>query len=1087
MIRRIITYSAENRALMLFLTLVVTLGAWYATKTIRLDALPDLSDTQVIVYTRWDRSPDVVDAQVTTPIVRALMGAPKVKTIRAVTDYGTSFVYVIFDDATDLYWARSRISEYMDRIRTLIPSDARLELGPDATGLGWVYQYVLRDTTGKNDLAHLRSLQDFTIKYQLLSVQGVAEVASVGGFQKQYQVTLDPVRLRASGITLNQVIEKIRGSNSQVGARILEINGAEYMVRSQGYLKSKADMEQIGVGTDEAGNAVTLRSIATVAETPALRRGVTDFMGAGDAVAGVVVMRQGENAYEVISRVKQKVEDMKKFLPEGIELLPVYDRSELIEHSISNLKIKLVEEMLIVALVILIFLGHFPSAIVPILTIPIAVLVSFIPLNLFGVSSNIMSLAGIAISIGVLVDGAIAEVENAYKKLEEWQRTGMKEDYHKVRLEALLEVGPSVFFSLLVIAVAFLPIFTLIDQESRLFKPLAYSKNLAMAVAAFMAITVDPALRMLFSRPPVLRTAEASLEFKPHPAYATPPLNPGRGWGRGFVPKVLRRIGSRITHTLLVGKYHREEEHPINRRLIALYGPVCRYTLEHPKRIIGGAVVLMLSLIPLYLNLGQEFFPALYEESLLYMPVTAPGIAPTEAARLLKLTDQIIASHPEVERVFGKAGRADSATDPAPLSMFETNIMLKPRSQWTVKTPEELIAKLDASLRLPGLTNAFTMPIRARVDMLTTGMRTPLGLKIQAREVKDIDAVAVKAEQLLKTLPGIRSVVAERSSTGYYVDIVPRRLDIARYGLSIDDVQLFVRTALGGEEITQTIEGVHRYGVIVRYPATWRNSVEALRRSPLSIPGGGQVPLSAIADVSLKTEPAMIRNENGFATGYVFIDTSSADIGGLATRIETELKKLKPLPEGVSISLSGQYENILRVRDRLLVVVPITLMLIVLLLYANTRSWIKTCIVMLAVPFSMLGALLLLTAMGIQISIAVWVGLIALMGLDAETGVFMLMYLDLEYEARKKKIHNERDLKEAVYAGAVHRLRPKMMTVLAAFCGPLPIMFSSATGSDVMKAIAAPLVGGLFTSFILELVIYPPVYFLWKRRRLAAG
>lgn len=1082
MIRRIITFSAENRALTLFLTLVVTLGAWYATKTIRLDALPDLSDTQVIVYTRWDRSPDVVEAQVTTPIVRALMGAPKVKTIRAVTDYGTSFVYVIFDDATDLYWARSRISEYMNRIRTLIPADARLELGPDATGLGWVYQYVLRDKTGKNDLERLRSLQDFTIKYQLLSVQGVAEVASVGGFQKQYQVTLDPVRLRASGISLNQVIDKVRGSNSQAGARLLEIGGAEYMVRSQGYLKNKADMEQIGVGTDEAGNAVTLRSIATVTEAPALRRGVTDFMGEGDAVSGVVVMRQGENAYEVISRVKHKVEEMKKFLPEGIELLPVYDRSELIEHSISNLKIKLVEEMLIVALVILIFLGHFPSAIVPILTIPIAVLVSFIPLNLFGVSSNIMSLAGIAISIGVLVDGAIVEVENAYKKLEEWQRNGMKEDYHKVRLEALLEVGPSVFFSLLVVAVAFLPIFTLVDQEGRLFKPLAYSKNLAMAVAAFMAITVDPAMRMLFSRPP-----QASLEPELHPAYGTPPLDQGRGWGRGFVPKALRGMGSRITHNLLVGKYHSEENHPISRRLIALYGPVCRYTLAYPKRIIGGAVVLMLSMIPLYLHLGHEFFPALYEESLLYMPVTAPGIAPTEAARLLKLTDQIIASHPEVERVFGKAGRADSATDPAPLSMFETNIILKPRSQWTVKTKEELIAKLDASLRLPGLTNAFTMPIRARVDMLSTGMRTPLGLKIQAREVKDIDVVAVKAEQLLKALPGIRSVVAERTSTGYFVDIVPRRLDIARYGLSIDDVQLFVRTALGGEEITQTIEGVHRYGVIVRYGADWRNSVEKLKRAPLGIQGGGQVPLSAIADVSLKTEPGMIRNENGFLTGYVFIDTSSADIGGLAARIETELEKIKPLPEGVAIALSGQYENILRVRDRLLVVVPITIMLIIFLLYANTRSWTKTGIVMLAVPFSMLGALLLLTAMGIQISIAVWVGLIALMGLDAETGVFMLMYLDLEYEARKKKIHNERDLKEAVYAGAVHRLRPKMMTVLAAFCGLLPIMFSSATGSDVMKAIAAPLVGGLFTSFLLELVIYPPVYFLWKRRKLVVA
>jgi len=1058
MIHKIITFSAHNRALVLFLTLLTVIGAWYATKTIHLDALPDLSDTQVIIYSRWDRSPDVVEAQVTTPIVRTLMGAPKVKSIRAVTDYGTSFVYVIFEDQTDLYWARSRISEYMSRLRAVIPAEARLEIGPDATGLGWVYQYVVKDETGKADLEKLRALQDFTIKYQLLSVPGVAEVASVGGFQKQYQIALDPVRLRAAGISLATVVDKVRGSNSQAGARLLEINGAEYLIRSQGYLKTKADIGEIGIGSDEAGNAVTLRSVATINEAPALRRGVTDFMGQGDAVSGVVVMRQNENAYEVIGRVKEKIQDIKKFLPAGITLVPVYDRSELIEHSVSNLKIKLIEEMLIVALVILIFLGHFPSAIVPILTIPIAVLISFIPLNLFGVSSNIMSLAGIAISIGVLVDGAIVEVENAYKKLEEWQSSGRKEDYHQVRLEALLEVGPSVFFSLLVVAVAFLPIFTLVDQEGRLFKPLAYSKNLAMAVAAFLAITVDPALRMLFTR-------------------MEPFMHRSTDTARG-------RTGTSVLNFLFVGKYHAEEKHPISRRLIAFYAPVCRFTLEHPKKIIGGAAILMLSMIPLYLHLGSEFFPALYEESLLYMPVTAPGLSATEAARLLKLTDQIIASHPEVERVFGKAGRADSATDPAPLSMFETNIMLKPRSQWTVKSKEELIAKLDASLKIPGLTNAFTMPIRARVDMLSTGMRTPLGLKIHGRNVHDIDKTAVRAEQLLKSLPGLRSVVAERAATGYYVDIEPRRQDIARYNLSIDDVQLFIRTALGGEVITETIEGIERYGVIVRYAPDWRNSVEKLKRAPLPIPGGGQIPLNAVADVSLKTEAGMIRNENGFLTGYVFIDTSTSDLAGIAEKIEKELVKLRPLPDSVSMSLSGQYENILRVRERLKIVIPITLMLIVFLLFFNTKSWVKTGIVMLAVPFSMLGALLLLTAMGVQISIAVWVGLIALMGLDAETGVFMLMYLDIAYEERKKKIHNERDLKDAVYAGAVHRLRPKMMTVMAAFCGLLPIMFSSGTGSDVMKAIAAPLVGGLFTSFILELVIYPPVYFLWRKQAL---
>ncbi|MBV6492171.1 MAG: Cation efflux system protein CusA [Turneriella sp.] len=1058
MIKKIIRFSAENRALTLFFSFVLLLGAWYAVKTISLDALPDLSDTQVIVYARWDRSPDVIEAQVTTPVVRTLMGAPKVKTIRALTDYGATFVYAIFEEGTDIYWARSRIVEYMNRIQEIIPNGVKLEIGPDATGLGWVYQYVVRDTTHKLDLQKLRALQDFTIKYQLLSVPGVAEVASIGGFQKQYQITIDPARLRAAKISLPSFVDKVRASNTQAGARLLEINGAEYMVRSQGFIKNKTDIENIGVGADDAGNAITVRAVANVTEVPALRRGVTDFMGEGDAVSGIVVMRHGENAHDVIFRVKEKISEIKNFLPQGVSLEAVYDRSELIDHSISNLKIKLFEEMLIVALVILVFLSHFPSAIVPILTIPIAVLISFIPLNLFGVSSNIMSLAGIAISIGVLVDGAIVEVENAYRKLEEWQRTGKKGDYHKVRLEALLEVGPSVFFSLLVIAVAFLPIFTLIDQEGRMFKPLAYSKNLAMAVAALLAITLDPALRMLFTRM--------------EPFVSAKPLS------------FLGKVGYNALNAVVVGKYHPEDKHPVSRRLIQIYGPVCSYTLKHPKKIIVGAAVLMASIIPLYLKLGHEFFPPLYEESLLYMPVTQPGLSASEASRLLQITNKIISEQDEVKKVFGKAGRADTATDPAPLSMFETTITLKPRAEWKVKTPEELIQKLDAALKIPGLTNAFTMPIRGRVDMLSTGMRTPLGIKIQARNVYDANNLAIRIEQTLKKLPYLRSVIAERTTTGYYIDIEPRRLDVARYALSIDDVQLFVRTALGGEEITQTIEGIERFGVIVRYAANWRNTLERIQRAPLSLAGGGQIPLNAVANVSIKTESGMLRNENGFPASYVYIDTDTSNLTGVAEKIQNELNKLYPLPDGATMALSGQYENIVRVRERLTIVIPITLFIILLLLYMNTKSWIKTGIVVLAVPFSLLGALLLLWILGIEISIAVWVGFIALMGLDAETGVFMLMYLDLEYYAAKKKIHNERDLKEVVYKGAVHRLRPKMMTVLAGFCGLLPIMFSSATGSDVMKAIAAPLVGGLLTSFILELLIYPPVYFLWRRRAL---
>ncbi|HRP70132.1 MAG TPA: CusA/CzcA family heavy metal efflux RND transporter, partial [Turneriella sp.] len=847
MIKKIIRFSAENRALTLFLTAVFLLGAWYAAKTIPLDALPDLSDTQVIVYARWDRSPDVIEAQVTTPVVRTLMGGAKVKTIRALTDYGTAFVYVVFEEGTDIYWARSRIVEYMGRIQTLVPADVKIEMAPDATGLGWVYQYVLVDKSGKLDLQKLRALQDFTVKYQLLSVAGVAEVASIGGFQKEYQITLDPIRLRAAKISLAQVVDKIRASNTQAGARLLEMNGAEYMVRSQGFLKNKADMENIGIGTDDAGNAILLRAVATVTEVPALRRGVVDFMGKGNVVSGIVVMRHGENAHAVIERIKEKITELKKFLPEGVEIQAVYDRSELIEHSISNLKIKLFEEMLIVALVILVFLSHFPSAIVPILTIPIAVLISFIPLNLLGVSSNIMSLAGIAISIGVLVDGAIVEVENAYRKLEEWQRTGMKEDYHKVRLDALLEVGPSVFFSLLVIAVAFLPIFALVDQEGRMFKPLAYSKNLAMAIAALLAITLDPAMRMLFTRM--------------EPFVATKPLS------------FLGKLGYKTLNTVVVGKYYPEDKHPISKKLIQLYGPICHYTLRHPKRTIGAAALLMLTIVPLYLKLGHEFFPPLYEESLLYMPVTQPGLSASEAARLLQITDKIIAEQAEVKSVLGKAGRADTATDSAPLSMFETIITLKPRSKWQVKSPEALIQKLDAALKIPGLTNAFTMPIRGRVDMLSTGMRTPLGLKIQARTPADVDRTAIHAEQLLKPMKELRSVIAERATTGYYVDIQQRRLDVARYGLSIDDMQLFVRTALGGEALTQTIEGIERYNVTLRYAADLRNSVEKLKRVPVSLEGSGQVPLSAIADVSLKTEAGMLRNENGFPTGYVYIDT----------------------------------------------------------------------------------------------------------------------------------------------------------------------------------------------------------------------
>ena len=1061
--------------MVLFCTVLLLIGAWYAAKTIRIDALPDLSDRQVVVYSRWERSPDVIENQVTYPIVRQLLGAPRVKTIRAVTDYGYSFVYVIFHDDVDLYWARSRLNEMLGKILANLPPGVKTEIGPDATGLGWVYQYALINPDGKVGPEKLRALQDFTLKYQLLSVPGVAEVASIGGFQKQYQIVVDPAKLQIAGVSLTTVADKIRGSNQQAGGRLIEISGAEYMVRSQGYLKGRRDIEQIALGTDDKGNPISLSSVAAVSEVSDLRRGVTDLDGHGDAVSGIVIMRQGENAYDVIGRVKQKITELKHYLPEGVEIVVTYDRSELIAHSISTLKEKLLEEIIIVSLVILIFLWHFPSAIIPILTIPIAVLVSFIPLNLFGVSSNIMSLAGIAISIGVLVDGAIVEVENAYKKLEEWNSSGRVGDYHQVRLEALLEVGPSVFFSLLVVAVSFLPVFTLVDQEGRLFKPLAWSKNLAMAVAAVMAITVDPALRMLFTR-------MEPFKFK-------------------------SPFWSKAATTLLVGKYHPEEKHPISKRLIEWYGPVCHFTLRHPRAVIFSAVGLMLLTIPLYLRLGGEFFPTLYEETLLYMPTTAPGLSAAEAQKLLTMTDKVIAEQPEVKRVFGKAGRAETSTDPAPLSMFETNIELRPQSEWRKAkrfysswpqflqsmfylfvpptiSKEELIEILNRELQFPGVTNAFTMPIRNRVDMLSTGMKTPLGLKISGNNLEDIEHAAIKAERIIREIKGVRSAVAERTASGYFLDIDIRRESIARYNLTIDDVQQFIRTAIGGETLTETIEGRERYGVTLRYGKEWRDTPAKIRRLPVSLPSGSAVPLGEIATIDMKTGAGMIRNENGFLTGYVYIDTEDSDLAGLAERIDGALKTLKDLPDGIAIQLSGQYENILRVRERLWVVIPITLFLILLLLYLNTRSYIKTLIVMLAVPFSLIGAVILLNLLGYHISIAVWVGMIALMGLDAETGVFMLMYLDIEYEKKKAKLRTESELIEVIYHGAVHRLRPKMMTVLAALCGLLPVMFSRGTGSDIMKAIAAPMVGGLVTSFLLELLIYPPIYFLWKKRAL---
>ncbi|MBP2671578.1 MAG: heavy metal efflux pump, CzcA family, partial [candidate division NC10 bacterium] len=1031
---------------------------------VALDAIPDLSDTQVIVYTRWDRSPDLVEDQVTYPIVTAMLGAPKVKAVRGFSDFGASYVYVIFEDGTDIYWARSRTLEYLSPVLPRLPQGVRTELGPDATGLGWIFQYALVDTSGKHSLADLRSYQDWYLRAYLKAVPGVAEVAPIGGFTRQYQVNVDPNRLQAYGIPISRVVDAVRGGNSDVGGRLLEFGGTEYMVRGRGYLKSLRDLENIVLTASESGTPIRIKDIGQVGLGPDIRRGVSDLDGTGEVVSGIVVMRQGENALAVIERVKAKLEEIEPGLPPGVKVVPIYDRSDLIQRAIDNLRSTLIEIMITVALVILLFLWHIPSAIIPIVTIPVAVLISFIPFRLMGLTANIMSLGGIAIAVGALVDAAIVVVEQTHKKLEEWQRSDKSEDYQSVIIRAVKEVGGPSFFALLVIAVAFLPVLTLEAQEGRLFKPLAYTKTLAMVVAAILAITLDPALRLLFTRL--------------HPFAFRP------GWLR------------RIANTALVGTIHPEERHPVSRVLMRAYAPVARWALNWKWTVIGGACVLVLVTIPAYQRLGSEFMPPLDEGALFYMPSTMPGISIGEAQKLLQVTDRILKQFPEVDRVLGKAGRADSATDPAPLSMLETVILLKPRSEWrTVDTwysawapewakalfrritpdrisTEELVSRLNTALQIPGVSNAWTMPIKARIDMLTTGIRTPVGLKISGADLKAIEEVGAQIEALLPQVPGTRSVFAERTGAGFFLDITWNREALARYGLSIDEAQAAVANAIGGENVTTTVEGRERYPVNVRYLRDFRSDVGALGRVLVAASGGQrQIPLAQLATIQAASGPAMIRNENGLLTGYVYVDLAGRDPESYIREADRLLRdKVKLLP-GYAFAWSGQYEAMQRVAARLEVVIPLTLLLIFLLLYLNTRSVTKTCIVALAVPFSAVGAVWFLYLLGYNMSIGVWVGLIALLGVDAETGVFMLLYLDLAYEKAKRagRLRSLADLQAAILEGAVQRLRPKFMTVATTFLGLVPILWAVGTGSDVMKRIAAPLIGGILTSFILEL------------------
>jgi len=999
--------------------------------------------------------------------------------VRGFSDFGYSYVYVIFDEGTDIYWARSRTQEYLSSVLPRLPQGVTTLLGPDATALGWVYQYALVDESGTNTLADLRTCQDWYLNYYLKSVPGVAEVAPVGGFGKQFQVNLDPNRLQAYGITIGRVVDAVRAANTEAAGRLLELGGAEYMIRGRGYVKSRQDIEQTMLRASETGTPIRVKDIGEVALAPDIRRGLADLDGRGEVVSGIVVMRQGENALDVIRRVKARLRAIEPGLPDGVKIVPIYDRSELIERAVDNLKSTLIEIMITVALVILLFLWHIPSAIVPIVTIPLAVLISFIPFRLFGLSANIMSLGGIAIAVGALVDAAIVVVEQTHKKLEAWQRGERHEDYRSVVIRAVKEVGGPSFFALLVIAAAFLPVLTLEAQEGRLFKPLAYTKTLAMVVAAILAVTLDPALRLLFTRL--------------HPFAFRP------GW--------LRRAADAI----LVGTIHPEERHPISRVLIRLYEPVVRWALRWKWAVIGGAALVVLASVPAYLELGGEFMPPLDEGVAFYMPSTMPGISIGEAQKLLQVTDRIIKQFPEVDRVLGKAGRAETSTDPAPLSMLETVITFKPKSDWrTVDTwysawapewaksllrrvapdrisTEELIGELNQALQLPGVSNAWTMPVKARVDMLSTGVRTPVGLKVSGADWKAIEEIGAQIERLLPHVPGTRSVFAERTGAGYFLDVEWNREALARYGLSVEEAQVVVSSAIGGENVTTTVEERERYPVNVRYLRDFRSDWGALSRVLVPASGGQrQIPLAQLAAIRAASGPAMIRDEDGLLTGYVYVDLAGRDPASYIAEADRLLRDKVTLPPGYAVTWSGQYEAMQRVKQKMGIVVPLTLLLIVLLLYLNTRSVAKTFIVGLAVPFSAVGAIWFLYLLGYNMSVGVWVGLIALLGVDAETGIFMLLYLDLAYEhARNQgRLRSPADLQDAIVNGAVKRLRPKLMTVATMLLGLVPILWADGTGADVMKRIAAPMIGGILTSFILELIVYPPIYQIWRGREV---
>ena len=1040
MIAQLIRAALINRFLVLLVTaIIVAWGVWSVTKT-PLDAIPDLSDVQVIIRTSYPgQAPQIVENQITYPLTTTMLSVPGVKTVRGFSFFGDSFVYVLFEDGTDLYWARSRVLEYLNQVQSRLPQNAKASLGPDATGVGWVYEYALVDRTGRHDLAELRALQDWFLKYELKTLPNVAEVATIGGMVKQYQVVLDPDRLRAYNITHSKVITAIRNANQETGGSVLELGEAEYMVRSGGYLGSLDDFRSIPVMTSEAGVTVLLKDVARIQIGPEMRRGIAELNGEGEVAGGIIVMRSGKNALETIEAVKAKLETLKPGLPAGVEIITTYDRSELINRAVENLRRKLIEEFIVVALVCFAFLFHLRSALVAIVSLPIGILIAFIVMHYQGVNANIMSLGGIAIAIGAMVDAAVVMIENAHKHIEAWhhqhadqQLTG--ETHWQVIGDAAAEVGPALFFSLLIITLSFIPVFTLEAQEGRLFSPLAFTKSYAMAAAAGLAVTLIPVLM-------------------------------------GY---------------LIRGKIPDEQKNPLNRFLIALYRPLLDKVLAFPKVTIAVAIAILLASVYPATQIGGEFMPPLDEGDLLYMPSALPGLSSGKAAEILQQTNKLIMTVPEVARVFGKMGRAETATDPAPLEMVETTIQFKPREQWRAgMTPEKLIEELDRTVKLPGLSNLWIPPIRNRIDMLATGIKSPVGVKVTGTNLAEIERIASEVERVVKNIPGVTSALAERLTGGRYIDININRLAAARYGMNVADVQSVVAAAIGGDNIGETVEGLQRFPINVRYPREIRDSVENIRNLPIVTERGAQITLGTVADIKITDGPPMLKSENARLSGWVYIDIHGRDLQSVVKDMQQIVAKEIRLTPGYAIAWSGQFEYLERARAKLKIVVPFTILIIFVLLYLTFKRFDEALLILATLPFALLGGLWLMYALGYAMSVASAVGFIALAGVAAEFGVIMLLYLKQAWD--KKRTHGQSDLSallDAIREGAVLRVRPKAMTVAVILAGLFPIMWSGGTGSEVMQRIAAPMIGGMITAPLLSMLVIPVVYLLMRRRQL---